>query len=177
MKLRPALRWIALFLTAALALSAPVFAAPVSHARYGETTTAQLPVPAETETYEEMEAPTEAEAPAEAEAPTEAEVPAEAGAPAETEAPTEAEAPISCEASEALRSPDAVDLLDSKPLSEWTDEEIIEAYGIADDWSRNALVFAVRTGLLKGRGVSCARARGRARSRPGGRARGGPAGR
>ena len=39
-----------------------------------------------------------------------------------------------------------------RPVSEWTDEEIIEAYHIPDSWARAALIFAVRNGLMVGRG-------------------------
>lgn len=128
MKLRPALRWIALLLAAALALSAPVFAAPSARAHYGEIPAVEPSTPAEIAGNEETEPPVETEPPAETE-------PSEGG-----------------EAPEEPTDPDTPEEPDEKPLSEWTDEEIIEAYGIADDWSRNALVFAVRTGLLKGRG-------------------------
>lgn len=40
----------------------------------------------------------------------------------------------------------------SRPISQWTDEELIEAYDVPDNWARKALLFALRTGLLKGKG-------------------------
>ncbi len=39
-----------------------------------------------------------------------------------------------------------------KPVSEMTDEEIIEKYSIPDYWARRALIFAVRTGIMVGKG-------------------------
>ena len=38
------------------------------------------------------------------------------------------------------------------PVSEMTDEEIIAKYNIPNDWSRAALIFAVRNGILSGKG-------------------------
>ena len=38
------------------------------------------------------------------------------------------------------------------PVSEMTDEQIIAKYAIPDDWARNAMVFAVRYGILSGKG-------------------------
>lgn len=38
------------------------------------------------------------------------------------------------------------------PVSEMTDEEIIAKYNIPNDWARSALIFAVRNGILAGKG-------------------------
>ena len=38
------------------------------------------------------------------------------------------------------------------PVSEMTDEQIIAKYNIPDDWARSALIFAVRNGILAGKG-------------------------
>jgi lipoprotein-anchoring transpeptidase ErfK/SrfK len=38
------------------------------------------------------------------------------------------------------------------PVSEMTDEEIIEKYSIKDNWARSGLIFAVRNGVLAGKG-------------------------
>ena len=38
------------------------------------------------------------------------------------------------------------------PVSEMTDEQIIAKFSIRDDWARNALIFAVRYGVLSGKG-------------------------
>ena len=60
--------------------------------------------------------------------------------PEEPEESVEPEEPEESEETDAPTEPAPV-----------TDEELIAQYGIPDDWSRPALLFAVRTGLMQGR--------------------------
>ena len=67
-------------------------------------------------------------------------------APEETE-PAETE-PVEPEPEPVDPEPETPEL----PVSEMTDEQIIEKYSIPNNWARNGLIFAVRNGILAGKG-------------------------
>ena len=119
---------------------APAGSLPVETEAPTEALPVETEAPAETPAVE-TEAPTEAPA-VETEAPTEAPA-VEAEAPARTlEADATAAAPTAEATAEAKQPP--------KPFSEMTDEEIVEWFSLKTKWSRAALIFAVRNGLMVG---------------------------
>ena len=136
-------RLIALLLAAMMALSTPVNASsacvpgsPEKDATVGLVMQEEPQEPAPEEPAPEEPAPEE---PAPEEPAPEEPAPEE---PAPEEPAPEEPAPEEPEPEEPA----------PRPVSEWTDEEIIEAYHIPDSWARAALIFAVRNGLMVGRG-------------------------
>ena len=117
----------------------------------GPNVPVQTPLEAESETETRTEATSvEAEMPADAALP-EIETLAEETS-VEPEAP---DAPAE-DAEEAFRAeqPEAVPTADAdqppKPFTEMTDAEIIEWFSLKTKWSQQALIFAVRNGLMVG---------------------------
>ena len=173
MKLRFMPRLIALLLTAAMVLSVPVSAA---QGRYALSSASAFAEPEEgpVAPVEDTEADVAAD-PDLIAAPDISADPSTTVDPAASEPDLlpEAEEDIRSEAEEDVKSEAEEDPLPEpdtdveseaedaplpepdpapKPLSEWTDQEIIDAYDIPNDWSRDPLIFAVRTGILTGRG-------------------------
>ncbi|MBO4418846.1 MAG: S-layer homology domain-containing protein, partial [Oscillospiraceae bacterium] len=124
---------ILILLLCLIQLGSVVFAAEP-----GFLTAASDPAVTQAETEPAETEPAETE-PAETE-PVETE-PAETE-PVETE-PVETE-PVETEPAETEPA--------EPPVSEMTDAEIIEKYSIKDNWARNGLIFAVRNGILAGKG-------------------------
>ncbi|MBR3076924.1 MAG: S-layer homology domain-containing protein [Oscillospiraceae bacterium] len=68
-----------------------------------------------------------------------------------TEPVTEPTEPVT-EPTEPVTEPTEPPEPPEPPVSEMTDEQIINKFSIPDDWARKALVFAVRYGVLAGKG-------------------------
>ncbi len=129
------MRLVSALLVVILLLTGVVYAQPLAEDPAAETT---APEPQVTETEPVEPEPVETE-PAETE-PVETE-PVETE-PVETE-PVETE-PVQTEPVQTEPAP--------KPAREMTDEELIAAYDVPNNWARPALLFALRTGLLNGKG-------------------------